>query len=173
MRRPRLRKRIFALEKKFLNFKGDGRALSKPAEKGKLSGEHIRIIAKIERSEAVENFSGILEAADGIMVARGDMAVEAGYENVPPAQKMIIKKCNAAGKFVITATQMLESMIKNPTPTRAEVSDIANAIIDGTDAVMLSEETAEGKYPIRAVYVMEHLALEAENHLQNLQFNSL
>ncbi|MCR4334682.1 MAG: pyruvate kinase [Patescibacteria group bacterium] len=122
-----------------------------------------RIMAKIETVEAVENFDAILELTDMIMVARGDLSVELGQENVPVTQKMIIDKCIKAGKPVVTATQMLESMIKNPTPTRAEVSDVANAIFDGTDAVMLSEETTLGEFPIEAVKVMSQIAEKVEN----------
>jgi pyruvate kinase len=122
-----------------------------------------KIMAKIETIEAVENFDSILELADMIMVARGDLAVELGHENVPTAQKMMIEKCLKVGKPVVTATQMLESMIKNPTPTRAEVSDIANAIFDGTDAVMLSEETTLGEFPVEAVEVMSRVACKIEN----------
>jgi len=120
------------------------------------------MIAKIERSEAIPNLESILQVSDGIMVARGDLAVEVGNAAVPALQKRMIKMARAMDKVVITATQMMESMIVNPVPTRAEVSDVANAVLDGTDAVMLSAETAAGKYPIETVKQMAAIALEAE-----------
>ncbi len=123
------------------------------------------IISKIERSDALENFNSILEASDGIMVARGDMGVEVPLSSVPVIQKDLIAKCNDVGKPVITATQMLESMVSSTIPTRAEVTDVANAVFDGTDAIMLSAETSIGMYPIQTVKVMSEIALEAENVL--------
>ena len=131
------------------------------------AGSKAHIIAKIETPEALNDIDAIIEASDAIMIARGDLAIEIPAEEVPLVQKLIIHKCNSAGKPVITATQMLESMVKNPVPTRAEISDIANAIIDGTDAIMLSEETTLGEFPIAAVEIMTRVALRVEKEVFN------
>ena len=125
-------------------------------------GHNIRILAKIENAEGIENFEEILKHANGIMVARGDMGVEVDYERLPGLQKRFIRRCYQSGKIVITATQMLESMIHNTTPTRAEITDVANAVFDGTSAVMLSGETAMGDHPARVVQVMSKIAAQAE-----------
>jgi pyruvate kinase len=133
-------------------------------------GKRVPIIAKIEKPEALDHLDSILEAADGVMVARGDLGVELALARVPGAQKTILERARVRGKFAITATQMLETMIVNPTPTRAEVNDVANAIFDGTDAVMLSAETASGAHPVEAVRMMDTIATEAEAYLGNKPF---
>ncbi len=141
----------------------DVKELRKILAKNKTAG--VKIISKIETQEAVDNLDAILAETDGVMVARGDLAIEVPAEQVPFIQKTLIQKCNKMGKPVITATQMLESMIKAPVPTRAEVNDVANAIYDGTDAVMLSEETTLGDHPLKAVEVMYRVSVQTEKHL--------
>lgn len=128
-------------------------------------GDDIKIISKIENLEGVQNIDEIIDASDGIMVARGDMGVELDEEDIPLVQKDIIRKCNLKGKFVITATQMLDSMIRNPRPTRAEVTDVANAILDGSSAIMLSGETAAGSYPVKSCEMMRKIAVKIEDSL--------
>ncbi len=146
----------------FVRKKSDVQALKD--ELLKHGKQYIRIISKIENDEGVKNFDNILNLSDGIMIARGDLGVEIPIEDVPFAQKTMIEKCNNAGKTVITATQMLESMIKNPRPTRAEAGDVVNAILDGTDAVMLSGESAKGKYPKQALKTMSKIC-EKTDHI--------
>jgi pyruvate kinase len=136
-------------------------------------GGNVPIVAKIEKHEAVLNIDSIVAESQAIMVARGDLGVEIDLEKVPLVQKAIIRKCNVLGKPVITATQMLMRMVENPKPTRAEAADVANAILDGTDAVMLSEETAAGKYPVEAVTMMDRIARTAEECLDSAKFESI
>ncbi len=152
-----------------LSFVRDESDVSDLMARVRASGKRIMVIAKIEKPEAVRRIDEILDEADAIMVARGDLGIEMPISRVPGTQKTIIHKCMAAAKPVITATQMLESMIDNPRPTRAEASDVANAVLDGSDAVMLSGETAVGKHPVRVVEVMSKIILEAEQHSRQYQ----
>ncbi|MEW6142690.1 MAG: pyruvate kinase [Chloroflexota bacterium] len=148
-----------------LSFVRDAGEIRRVRDVMKRQGGRQLLIAKIEKSEALENIDSVIEAADGVMVARGDLGVEIDIERVPLVQKEIIRKCNRLGKPVVVATQMLESMVNSPRPTRAEVTDVANAIFDGADAVMLSQETAIGKYPAEAVATMSRIACETESAL--------
>lgn len=150
-----------------MSFVGSAKDIIELKELIKEKGGNQKVIAKIERKIAFENLDEILKETDGIMVARGDLGNEYPLEEIPFIQHKIIKKANKAGKMVIVATQMMLSMVESPTPTRAEVSDVAYAVIDGADAVMLSEESAKGKFPVEAVTYLENIALHAEKHLLN------
>ncbi|MCF7911805.1 MAG: pyruvate kinase [Candidatus Cloacimonetes bacterium] len=157
-----------------ISFVRNGRDIREVKEFITSQGGNIPLIAKIEKPEALDNIEDILAESAGIMIARGDLGVEVAFERIPTIQKNLIKLANKACKPVITATQMLVSMVENPRPTRAEVTDVANAILDGSDAVMLSEETAIGKNPVLAVSTMTRLAIEVEKNLnQNYDFNAL
>ncbi len=148
-----------------VSFPKTGHDMRKARELLRATGSHAQLIAKIERAEAIPALAEIIGASDGIMVARGDLAVEVGNAAVPGLQKRMIRMARDANKLSITATQMMESMIQNPVPTRAEVSDVANAVLDGTDAVMLSAETATGRYPVETVEAMAQICTEAEKSL--------
>ena len=145
-----------------MSFVRNGEDVNEARKLFREAGGHGHIVAKVERAEAVTNIDSIIEAADVIMVARGDLGVELGVAELTGVQKKLIRKTRKAHKVVITATQMMESMIQNPIPTRAEVSDVSNAVMDGTDALMLSGETAVGEYPVRAIRAMAEVALGAE-----------
>ena len=146
-----------------LSFVRSGADVADLAARVEAAGKRVALVAKIEKPEAVDDFEAILAAADGIMVARGDLGIEIPMQEVPIVQKRLIRRCLQAARPVITATQMLESMMENPRPTRAEASDVANAVLDGSDCVMLSGETAAGKYPVRAVEVMDEIILQVES----------
>jgi pyruvate kinase len=148
-----------------MSFVGSAEDIRKCKSEIKKSGGRQKVIAKIERRSALDSIDEIIEVSDAVMIARGDLGKEVRLEEIPFVQEKIIKKCKEAGKPVITATQMMLSMTENPLPTRAEVTDVANAILQGSDAVMLSEETARGKYPAEAVEMMEKIVLEAERHM--------
>ncbi len=156
-----------------LSFVRDADDVREAVEIVKPSLPHCQIVAKVESRQAIRNIDAIIDAADGIMIARGDMGVALPIYEVPIVQKKIIQKCNAAGKFVITATQMLEHMTESTRPTRAEVADVANAIIDGTDFVMLSAETAVGKYPCESVRMMNEIIKFTEKSLPKLKDGAL
>jgi len=154
-----------------LSFVGGAHDIIKLRQLIKEKGGNQKIIAKIERRIAFENLESILKETDAIMVARGDLGNEYPLEEIPFVQHKIIKASNKAGKMVIVATQMMLSMVENPTPTRAEVSDVAYAVIDGANAIMLSEESAKGKHPVEAVTYLENIALNAEKHFKNHDIN--
>jgi pyruvate kinase len=156
-----------------MSFVGNKNDVLKLREKMQEYGKVIPIITKIERKIAIENIDEIIKVADAVMVARGDLGNEVPLEQIPFIEKDIIEKCKIVGKPVIVATQMMFSMVENSSPTRAEMTDIAYAILNGADAVMLSEESASGKHPLEAVMMMEKEIVESEKHLKNFKINSL
>jgi pyruvate kinase len=155
-----------------MSYVGDKDNILKLREEMETMGKILPIIAKIERSIAYQNIDSIIEVADGIMIARGDLGNEVPLEQIPFIEKDIIQKCKKANKPVIVATQMMLSMTQNPVPTRAEVTDVAYAIVCGADAVMLSEESASGQYPVEAVNMMDKIILEAEKNVLNIKINN-